>query len=136
MDLLRSIQTSASGLRAQGVRLRTVAENMANADTILGADGVDPYRRKLVEFRTHLDRATGTNLVKVAGTRLDRSDFRLEYNPAHPKADTDGYIKMPNVNTLVEMVDLREAQRSYEANLNLIDSSRTLMQRTVDLLRA
>ena len=136
MDLAKAMQVAASGLRAQGNRLKVVAENLANADTVVGADGFDPYRRKVITFKTQLDRATGANVVKVNPLAYDSSDFRIEYNPTHPKADPDGYVKMPNVNSLIEVMDMREAQRSYEANVTMIEGSRSLLQRTIDLLRA
>ena len=136
MDLSKAMQVAASGLRAQGNRLKVVAENLANADTVVGADGFDPYRRKVVTFKTQLDRATGADVVKVNPLAYDASDFRIEYNPTHPKADPDGYVKMPNVNSLIEVMDMREAQRSYEANVTMIEGSRSLLQRTIDLLRS
>lgn len=135
MDLQKSMLVAASGMRAQGTRLKIVAENMANADTVMGADGFDPYRRKVITFKTSLDRATDANLVKTNPLSYDASDFRIEYNPTHPKADPDGYVKMPNVNSLIEVMDMREAQRSYEANVTVIEGSRALIQRTIDLLR-
>lgn len=136
MDLAKSMSVAASGMRAQGTRLKVVAENIANADTVVGADGFDPYRRKVISFKEQLDRATGANMVKVNPLTQDTSDFRIEYNPSHPKADPDGYIKMPNVNSLIEVMDMREAQRSYEANVTMIEGSKNLIQRTIDLLRS
>jgi flagellar basal-body rod protein FlgC len=135
MDLQKSMLVAASGMRAQGARLKIVSENLANADTVMGADGFDPYRRKVITFKTSLDRATEANLVKTNPLSYDASDFRIEYNPTHPKADPDGYVKMPNVNSLIEVMDMREAQRSYEANVTIIEGSRALIQRTIDLLR-
>ena len=136
MDLFKSMSVSASGLKAQGTRLKIVAENLANADTVIGADGFDPYRRKVITFKNQLDRATGASVVKTNPLAYDQSDFRIEYNPTHPKADPDGYVKMPNVNSLIEVMDMREAQRSYEANVTMIEGSRSLIQRTIDLLRS
>ena len=136
MDLFKSMSVSASGLKAQGTRLKIVAENLANADTVMGADGFDPYRRKVITFKNQLDRATGASVVKTNPLSYDQSDFRIEYNPTHPKADPDGYVKMPNVNSLIEVMDMREAQRSYEANVTMIEGSRSLIQRTIDLLRS
>jgi flagellar basal-body rod protein FlgC len=135
MDLQKSMLVSASGMRAQGQRLKIVAENLANADTVIGADGFDPYRRKVITFKNALDRASNATVVKVNPLSYDQSDFRIEYNPTHPKADPDGYVKMPNVNSLIEVMDMREAQRSYEANVTMIEGSRNLIQRTIDLLR-
>ena len=136
MDLQKSMAVSASGMKAQGMRLKIVAENLANADTVIGADGFDPYRRKVITFKNQIDRATNANVVKVNPLAYDQSDFRIEYNPTHPKSDPDGYVKMPNVNSLIEVMDMREAQRSYEANVTMIEGSRSLIQRTIDLLRS
>ncbi len=134
MELLNAMSVAASGMRAQSTRLRVVSENLANADTTVGADGVNPYRRRLVNFKNELDRSTGANLVKVSGIALDRSDYKMDYNPTNPAADPDGYVRMPNVNTLVEVMDMREAQRSYEANVTMIENSRSMLQRTLDML--
>ena len=136
MDLQKSMMVAASGMKAQSMRLKVVAENLANADTVMGADGFDPYRRKVITFKNQLDRATGASVVKTNPLSYDQSDFRIEYNPTHPKADPDGYVKMPNVNSLIEVMDMREAQRSYEANVTMIEGSRSLIQRTIDLLRS
>ncbi|MBI1778649.1 MAG: flagellar basal body rod protein FlgC [Proteobacteria bacterium] len=136
MELLNAINVAASGMKAQSTRLRVVSENLANADTMIGADGVNPYRRRLVNFKNELDRASGARLVRVGEVALDRSDYKMEYNPTHPSADPDGYVRMPNVNSLVEIMDMREAQRSYDANVTMIENSRSMLQRTVDLLRA
>lgn len=136
MDLSKSMLVAASGMRAQGTRLKVVAENLANADTVMGADGFDPYRRKVITFKNQVDRASDATLVKANPLSFDQSDFRIEYNPTHPKADPDGYVKMPNVNSLIEVMDMREAQRSYEANVTMIEGTKSLIQRTIDLLRA
>ena len=136
LDLSKSSQIAASGMRAQGTRLKIIAENLANADTVIGADGFDPYRRKVITFKNEIDRASNASVVKVNPLTYDQSDFRIEYNPTHPKADPDGYVKMPNVNSLIEVMDMREAQRSYEANVTMIEGTRSLIQRTIDLLRA
>ena len=136
LDLSKSSQSAASGMRAQGTRLKIIAENLANADTVIGADGFDPYRRKVITFKNEIDRASNASVVKVNPLTYDQSDFRIEYNPTHPKADPDGYVKMPNVNSLIEVMDMREAQRSYEANVTMIEGTRSLIQRTIDLLRS
>ena len=136
LDLSKSSQIAASGMRAQGTRLKIIAENLANADTVIGADGFDPYRRKVITFKNEIDRASNASVVKVNPLTYDQSDFRIEYNPTHPKADPDGYVKMPNVNSLIEVMDMREAQRSYEANINVISATRRMLQRTLDILKA
>ena len=136
MDFLRSIMIAASGLRAQSGRMRVISENMANADsTAKTADG-DPYRRKIPTFKTHFDRELGADTVSLDRIKEDTSDFRLRFEPGHPAADQNGYVKLPNVNTLIEAMDFREAQRTYEANLNLITASRRMISRTLEILRA
>ena len=135
MDLMKSIKIAAAGMRVQGVRLKVISENIANADSLSPVAGGDPYRRKVVTFENALDRELGTQLVKVHNIDVDTSEFRKNYQPGHPAADKDGYVRLPNVNALVEMMDMREAQRSYEANLRIIDVSKHLVSRTIDLLR-
>lgn len=135
MDLLNSLKISASGMRAQGTRLRVVAENVANAESVGNKPGDDPFRRKTIIFDNVLDRGMNADLVKVAKIGRDRSDFQTAYEPHHPLADENGYVKKPNVNALIEMTDMREAERSYEANLSVIESSKSLIQRTIDLIR-
>lgn len=135
MDLMKSIKIAAAGMRVQGVRLKVISENIANADSLSPVPGGDPYRRKVVTFENALDRALGTELVKVRNIDTDATEFRKNYDPGHPAADKSGYVRLPNVNALVEMMDMREAQRSYEANLRIIDVSKKLVARTVDLLR-
>ncbi|WP_420103577.1 flagellar basal body rod protein FlgC [Bosea sp. (in: a-proteobacteria)] len=136
MDLIKSIAVAASGLRSQSGRMRVIAENIANADSAPDRAGVDPYRRKTVSFERHLDRSLDAQLVSLGRIQRDQSAFRTKHEPGNPAADANGDVKMPNVNQLVEMVDMREAQRSYEANLNLISSTRRMIQRTIDILRA
>ncbi len=134
-DLTNSMHISAAGLKVQGERLRVISENIANAgSTALTADQ-EPYRRKLVTFGNQLNRDLGTNLVSVQKVGRDPSEFELRYQPGHPAADDNGYVKISNVNTLVEMTDMREAQRSYEANLKVLQAARGMLQRTIDLLR-
>ncbi len=135
MDLMKSIKISAAGMRVQGVRLKVIAENLANADSMSPIKGGDPYRRKIVNFENVLDRTVQADLVRVGSIGVDKAEFRKEFDPGHPAADETGYIKLPNVNALVEMMDMREAQRSYEANLRIIDVSKRMISRTVDLLR-
>ena len=135
MDLMESLMISAAGMRAQGQRLRVVAENLANADSVSEVPGGDPYRRKTISFKNQLDRELGMETVQVSKVGEDPSDFRMKYDPGNPAADTKGYVKLPNVNSLIEMTDMREAQRSYEANLRAIEVARTMLQRTIDLIR-
>ena len=135
MDLMESLMISAAGMRAQGQRLRVVAENIANADSVSEVPGGDPYRRKTISFKNALDRELGMETVQVGKVGVDPSDFRMKYDPGNPAADEKGYVKLPNVNSLIEMSDMREAQRSYEANLRAIEVARTMLQRTIDLIR-
>jgi flagellar basal-body rod protein FlgC len=135
MDLMESLMISAAGMRVQGQRLRVVAENLANADSVSEVAGGDPYRRKTINFKNALDRELGMETVQVNKVGVDPSDFRMKYDPGNPAADDKGYVKLPNVNSLIEMSDMREAQRSYEANLRAIEVARTMLQRTIDLIR-
>ena len=136
MDFLKSMAIAASGLKAQSGRMRVIAENIANAESTAQRTGANPYRRKIATFRTEMDRALGAQTIAMGRVSTDPSDFRTKYEPGHPAADANGYVKYPNVNSLVEMTDMREAQRSYEANLNVIGATRRMIQRTIDLLRA
>lgn len=133
--LLASLKVAASGMGAQSERLRIVSENIANAQSTGDAPGADPYRRKTVSFAAHLDRALGASTVETTRVDRDPSSFPLEYLPGHQAADANGYVKMPNVNVLVEMADVREANRSYEANLQIIKQARDLISMTIDLMR-
>lgn len=134
-ELKNSTQIAVSGLKAQARRLRVVAENMANADSLPRTPEEEPYKRKVMTFKNELDRATGTHKVKVAKMDVDKADFPRKFDPGHPGADRDGYVLAPNVNPLIELMDMREAQRSYEANLNVINVSKTMLSRTVEMLR-
>ncbi len=136
MDLYKSMAVSASGMKAQGTRLKVISENLANANTTAETPGDLPYRRKTVIFKNELDRAMDVDKVRVAKVDVDKSDFQRRYDPSHPSADADGYVLMPNVNSVVEAMDMREAQRSYEANLSAIDTVRQMLTRTIDILRA
>jgi flagellar basal-body rod protein FlgC len=135
MDLMESLMISAAGMKVQGDRLRVVAENLANADSVSEVPGGDPYRRKVITFKNALDKELGLETVQVAKVGVDQSDFRMKYDPGNPSADAKGYVKLPNVNSLIEMTDMREAQRSYEANLRAIEVARNMLQRTIDLIR-
>jgi len=136
LDLLKTMAIAASGLRAQAGRMRIISENIANADSTANTPDAQPYRRKVPTFQTEVDRALDVNLVGLGRTRTDGSDFRLKYEPGNPAADKNGNVKYPNVNPLLEMTDMREAQRSYEANINVISATRRMLQRTIDILKA
>ena len=135
-DFARSMSIATSGLRAQAGRMRVISENIANADSTAQTAGGEPYRRKVPSFSSALDRSLDARTVDLGRVRTDTSDFRLKYQPGHPAADANGNVKYPNVNPLVEMTDMREAQRSYEANLNIISATRRMIQRTLDILKA
>jgi flagellar basal-body rod protein FlgC len=135
MDLSQAMQVAAAGMKVQGARMRLLAQNLANAESTAPVPGGQPYRRQTITFESALDRELGVELVRVARTGVDDAPFPLRYDPGHPAADADGYVLRPNVNPLLEMMDLREAQRSFEANLNALTLARSLVQRTLDLLR-
>lgn len=134
MDLLDAMAQAAKGMKAQGVRMRVISENLANAKTTGNEKGEAPYQRKIVTFKNILDNTSGRRQVEVDKILPDRSDFIMKYDPSHPAADKNGYVKMPNVNPLLEMMDMREAQRSYEANLGVIDIAKGMLMRTLDML--
>ena len=129
------MQIAAAGIRAQSERMRVIAENIANANSTAQSPKEDPYRRQIATFENALDDELGAEIVRMTGTIRDTAEFRQQYNPGHPAANAEGYVKLPNVNPIVEMMDMREAQRSFEANLNVIDSARAMLARTLDLLR-
>jgi flagellar basal-body rod protein FlgC len=135
MDLNTAVQVSASGLRAQSLRMRVIAENLANQDSVSTQAGGDPYRRRVAAFRAEMDRSSGAMNVKVERVAVDRSAFQRLYQPGSPAADAKGYVLTPNVNSLVETADMKAAQRSYEANLNAIEAAKSLTMRTIDLLK-
>ena len=133
--LISSLKVAASGLGAQSERLRVVSENLANAQSTGNFPGADPYQRKTITFSAELDRVMGARMVEVSAISGDRSAFPMEFQPGHEAADADGYVKMPNVNILIEMADMREANRSYEAYLQSIKQARDLISMTIDLMR-
>jgi flagellar basal-body rod protein FlgC len=135
MDLDRALRISAAGMAAQSTRLRIVAENLANRDSTGEAPGADPYRRKTVSFASRLDRALGTETVRVSRVGTAPGEFPQRYEPSHPAADARGYVKVPNVDSLVEVMDMREAQRSYSANLSVLETTRGMIQRAIEALR-
>lgn len=136
MDLVKSLFVSASGLKAQSGRMRVIAENIANASSTARAPDEDPYRRKIPTFKRVFDKELEAEKVELGKLAEDKSDFKSTFLPGHPAADENGYVLQPNVNTLIETTDMREAQRSYEANLNVIESTRRMLQKTIDILRA
>lgn len=131
-----TIMIAAAGMRAQGRRIQVIAQNLANAESTAMAPGAEPYRRQIPTFLNELDRELGVYRVRIGEIVKDPSPFGRRYDPNHPAADGDGYIQTPNVNALIEMMDMRQAQRSYEANLNMITTARSMMMRTLDLLKA
>jgi flagellar basal-body rod protein FlgC len=135
MDLATSMAVAASGMRAQSSRMRTIAENIANADSTSQASGGDPYRRKIATISSEFDNEVGAAMVQSGSPTLDQTDFRKTYDPSNPAADAKGYVKLPNVNPLMEMMDMREAQRSYEANLTMLEASKSMLSSTIELLR-
>jgi flagellar basal-body rod protein FlgC len=136
MDFMKSLAIASSGLRAQIGRMRVISENIANADSVSQTPGGDPYRRRVVTFSAELDRNLGANVVQIGPVETDNSDFLVKHEPGNPAANAQGDVKYPNVNSLVEMTDLRDAQRSYEANLNVISATKRMLQRTIDILKS
>ncbi len=136
MDLLKAMQLSAAGLKVEEKRMRVVAENLANADNMASEPGGDPYRRQIITFKNVLDRSLGIKKVEVDKILTDNSKFEERYDPGNPAADAKGYVRMPNVKSMVELMDMKQAQRTYEANLNVIQAAKSMLQKTIDLLRA
>jgi flagellar basal-body rod protein FlgC len=134
MDFSKSMAVAASGMRAQTDRMKTIAENIANANSTSPIKGADPYRRKIATIKPDFDRELDATLVKPGKPMPDQSDFRSQYDPGNPNADKQGYVKLPNVDSLVEIMDMREAQRSYEADLSVMESTKQMLAKTVDLL--
>lgn len=135
MDLDRALTISAAGMRVQSSRLRVVAENIANRDSTGNAPGAEPYRRKTIAFANRLDRALGVETVRVSRIGRDQGDLPSRFDPSHPAADANGYVRTPNVDSLVETMDMREAQRSYNANLSVLDITRGMLARAIESLR-
>ena len=135
VDLNRALDVSASGMDAQTARLRVIAENIANQDTTGSSPGADAYRRKTITFENMVDRAAGVETVRVKNIDLDNSELPLRYDPSNPAANAQGYVKLPNVNTFIEVMDMREAEHSYGANLAVMQATRSMLNRTIDLLK-
>lgn len=134
-DFRASMFIAGSGMRAQGARLRVISENIANADSTAQTPGGDPYRRKMVTFENVMDDALRADVVRVRQISEDQSDFELQFDPQHPAANGDGYVALPNVSTLIETMDMREANRSYQANLRLVETARNMHAQTLGILR-
>lgn len=136
MDLLDTMHISAAGMKAQSERLKIVSQNIANAEAVGTTSGSQQaYRRQTISFKNHLDKETGAKLVEVDKVGVDNSEMEKRYDPAHPYADNEGYVMYPNVNPIMEMMDMREARRGYEANLNVIEASKAMLSQTISLLR-
>ena len=135
MDLLKSMSISASGMDVQTTRLRVIAENLANQDTTGSTPGAEAYRRKTISFESRMNAKLGVETVKVKEIGKDNSALPTRYEPANPAADASGYVKTPNVNSFIEVMDMREAQRSYQANLSVMQATRTMLNHTIELLR-
>ena len=136
MDLFKALGVASSGLKAQSGRMKVISENIANEGSTATRPGAEPYRRKIPTFWRKFDHDVGAETVALGRVKADQSPFRMRYEPGHPAADQKGMVRLPNVNSLVETVDLREAQRSYEANLNIVTATRRMIIRTIDILRA
>ena len=134
MDFSKSMSVAASGMRAQTERMKIISENIANANSTATTKGGDPYRRKIATINPSFDRELDATLVNAGKPLADRSDFRSQYDPGNPNADKQGYVKLPNVDSLVEIMDMRESQRSYEADLSVLETTKQMLVRTVDLL--
>lgn len=135
-DFLRSLHIAASGMQAQSGRMRIVAENIANANSTAQTPNEEPYRRKIPTFRASFSRELEAQDVQLGAIKRDSTEFPTRYEPSHPAADANGYIKTPNVNSLIEAMDMRDAQSSYDANVNVVTATRRMLQRTIDLLKS
>ncbi|MBN8875707.1 MAG: flagellar basal body rod protein FlgC [Rhodospirillales bacterium] len=135
MDLMKALNVSAHGMDVQTTRLRVIAENLANQNTTGSTPGADPYRRKTVSFESRLDRVLGVDTVRVKRIAPDKADLPQRYDPSNPAADAQGYVKLPNVNSFLEVMDMREAERAYSANLAILQSTRSMLGRTIEILK-
>ena len=135
MDFFSALQIAAYGMRAQSGRMRVIAENLANADSVSNSATGEPYRRRIPAMTSSFDRELNANVVELINPIPDQTEFRMQFDPGNPRANAQGYVQMPNVNALVEMMDMRDAQRSYEANIQALEGARSMLVRTIDLLR-
>lgn len=135
MDIAKALAISARGMDVQTARLRVIAENLANQDTTGSTPGADPYRRKVISFENRMDQELGVETVRVRNIAPDPSAFPQRFDPSHPAADANGYVRTPNVNSFIEVMDMREAQRGYSANLNVLEVTRGMLTRTIELLK-
>ena len=134
MDFSTAMAVASSGMRVQSDRMKVISENIANADSTSPTPGADPYRRKVPTVTSKFDRELGASMVESGKTVNDKSEFRSQYDPGNPNADKQGYVKLPNVDPLIEIMDMREAQRSFEADLTVMDTTKQMLAKTVDLL--
>jgi flagellar basal-body rod protein FlgC len=134
-DFISSLKIAATGLHAQSARMRVIAENIANADSTGRTPDEEPYRRRVPTFKAAMDQEVGGRIVEIGRLAYDMSDFQSRFEPGHPAADDNGYVRYPNVNSLIETMDMREAQRTYEANLNVVTVTRQMLGSTIDVLR-
>lgn len=134
-DVRDAMVIAGSGMKVQGDRMRIIAQNMANVDSTAQTPGGDPYRRKTITFKNVLDHEMGVEKVEVSRYGVDNTPFHLKYEPGHPAADAQGYVKYSNVSSIIEIVDMREAQRAYEANLNVIETSKNMAASTLQIIR-
>ena len=135
MDISKALAISARGMDVQTARLRTIAENLANQDTTGSTPGAEPYRRKTIAFENRMDRALDVATVRVKSIAVSTGDLPRRFDPSHPAADASGYVRTPNVNSFIEVMDMREAQRGYSANLNVMEVTRTMLSRTIEMLK-
>lgn len=135
MDITKALTISARGMDVQTARLRTIAENLANQDTTGSTPGAEPYRRKVISFENRMDAALGATAVRVKTIAPDKGELPTRFDPSHPAADAKGYVKTPNVNSFIEVMDMREAQRGYSANMNVMEVTRSMLTRTIDMLK-
>ena len=134
-DFMSSLKIAASGLHAQNARMRVIAENIANADSAGKTPEEEPYRRRIPTFKAVMDEEAGGQVPQIGRLSYDQSDFNMRFEPGHPAADEKGYVRYPNVNSLIETMDMREAQRTYEANLNVVTVTRQMLGQTINILR-